>query len=184
MSEHLEEKLCITYEQRKDLIQKGAIFVRGNFFTNEKSYWKMDTSENKNADQNVLLEYTQTIIQEKEEEEAILYQKWENILEEGCTLYIAKALKDIGVPKNIAQRVQMLQILNTISEDQYTITWEHLIKYSKSFNEVYGWDKYLKLAEEKDLGKKDYRVEIETNGLTAEEKAFVRYLFPLGESRC
>ena len=36
MSEHLEEKLCITYEQRKDLIQKGAIFVRGNFFNNEK----------------------------------------------------------------------------------------------------------------------------------------------------
>ena len=181
MSERIEEVLCITYNQRNDIKKKGATFVRGNFFTNEKSYWKIDTDENKNINQNALLEYSQAVVSEKKEEEAALYQKWENLLEEGCTLYIAKALHDIGVPKDIAQRVQMLQILNTVSKDQYRISWEYLIEYSDSFKETYGWDNYLELAERKNLGKKDYRVEIETNGLTAEEKAFVRYLFPIGE---
>lgn len=172
-----EEILCLTYNQRKEAIRNGAIFTRGNFFSNTKSIWKMDKEKSSDS----LLAYSKTIIEEQKEEETIFYQKWEEILEEGCTLLITKALKDIGVPKDLAQRIQMLQILNTISKDQYRISWEALIDYSDSFNEIYGWNRYMKIAEEKNLGKKDYRIEIETNGLTAEEKAFVKFIFPIGD---
>ena len=90
-------------------------------------------------------------------------------------------MKDIGVPEDTEQRIKMLKILNTVSKDQFYVSWEYLIMYSESFNDVYGWEQYMDLAERKNLGKKDYRVEIEQNGLTEEEKAFVRYIFPIGE---
>lgn len=180
----VEEKqtLLVSYEQRQDALSNGAIFVRGDFFTGEKSHWEIPVEkEDARLNENALQKYQESVVLEQQKKSQELYLQWKNILDDGCTLFIAKALKDIGVPEDINQRIKMLRILNTVSKDQFYVSWEYLTMYSESFNAVYGWEQYMELAERKNLGKTDYLLEIEQNGLTEEEKAFVRYIFPIGE---
>ena len=174
--------LCLSLSQRKDALSNGAVFVRGNVFTGEKSHWEIpEESEDVRFCPEVLSEYSQEVVFEKQEKEKQLYEKWDVLLNEGCTLMIAKALKEIGIPEDVAQRIRMLKILGTYSKEQFYISWEYLIAYSESFNAIYGWEKFTEITESKNIGKKDYRIDIETNGLTEEEKAFVKYVLPIGE---
>jgi len=173
----MSKLLTIPFSQRAVAFENGAVFVRGDFFKGTKNTWEMSSSSEEEPTS--LAEYQQEVVEERINKEKENFEIWRPFLEERCTLDIAKALGTYGVPLDKQQRVQMLKILNAKEPGQYRITWEHLITYSPDFAEKYGWDKYMEIAKEKNLGRGDYLVEVESNGLTEEEKALVLFIFPL-----
>lgn len=175
------ERLIVKYNQRKDVKNKGAVYVKGSFFDGTRNgffvpeYEGSDITERQDCNRKkdlLLCEYGEEKAAKDKNNEKI----WEEILRKRDTLDIAVAIRDIGLPPTELQRVEMLKVLRK-PEKSLRIDWDALCKFSEDFNREYSTERVKNLAM-KLKGCTDFVLGVESANITKEERELLYYVFP------
>lgn len=104
---------------------------------------------------------------------------WAGILDSRDSMKIAMTLRDHNVPKEEADRVKMLEILNIRTPGNYPFTYDGMINLSENFEKAYPPEKIQTLAM-KLTSPGNYMMRIRNSDLSAEEKALMYFVLPIG----
>ncbi len=176
-----EDRLLVSFSQRKDAKDHNAVYIRGSFFRETENGWYAPEQEN-DTDENgtivssgreyLLREYGQQEVAEEKNRQAI----WSEAIRSKDTLQIAATLRDLGLPKEEIQRVEILKILRNPGRS-LRLHFEDLQDFSPSFRETYSIDRIKEIVEKHIAGGTDYQLTLENSNATNEEKELIKFVF-------
>lgn len=114
---------------------------------------------------------------------------WSDILgdiKDWDTIKFLSYINEYGVPEDERQRIDMLRLLNTKVNGQYTLSYPALTEYSQAFNETYGWDVVGDITRASGITGANFEIAVYdarcTGVINEEQEALLRFVFPIAIS--
>ncbi len=177
-----EDRLIVGFENRADAKAHKAVYAHGSFFLGTPNGFYVPTAEITNDEDGqisstdreyLLMEYGSKEVAEEKKRAA----KWNEALATKDTLTVATALRDLGMPKQEIQRVEMLNIFRNPGRG-LRIGYDALLKFSEGFYELYNEEQVKKIVVKYLQGGSDYLLTLENSSATREEKELLLFVFP------
>ncbi len=174
-----ENRLEVALNKRADAKAKGAVYIRGSFFSGVKNGFyapEGPVDDNGNSIEPIREILFMTYGKEEVAKEHIDENLWAEALLSRDTLKIAALLRDKGVPVREIQRVEMLKILRNPGRS-LRIGFDDLRNFSESFKITYPEERVKDIVIKYIAGGTDYKLTLENSKATPEEKELVKYVF-------
>lgn len=102
------------------------------------------------------------------------------------TIKFLSYIKEYGLPEDERQRTDMLRLLNTKVDGQYTLSYPALTEYSPAFDKTYGWNIVSDITRASGITGANFEIAVYdarcTGVINEEQEALLRFVFPIAIS--